>query len=185
MELNKAMQGFHNVKKFNDKKPDWRDIIEAIDAARYAPMAGDNYTLKFILVDDKETIQKLADAAQQPFISQVHYVVVVCSNPLRTINLYEERGKTYLKQQAGAGIQNLLLKLDEIGISSYWVRHFVDYLIKKELNIPDNIEVEALLPIGYEFEKQRIKKAPIDIDRILYFGKYGNKKMKMPKKLED
>ena len=68
MELNKAMQGFHNVKKFNDKKPDWRDIIEAIDAARYAPMAGDNYTLKFIIVDDKETIQKLADAAQQPFI---------------------------------------------------------------------------------------------------------------------
>ena len=69
-------------------------------------MAGNLYSLKFILVSDKEKIQKLSEASQQEFVADAQYVVVVCSNPSRTLNAYEERGENYLKQQAGAGIQN-------------------------------------------------------------------------------
>ena len=56
MELDKAIKSRTSVRKFNSKKPNWRNIIECIDAARYAPMAGGNYTLKFILVDEPEKI---------------------------------------------------------------------------------------------------------------------------------
>jgi len=93
MKLDNVIQSRKSVRKFKDKKPDWRDIIECIDAARYAPMAGNNFTLKFILVDDKEKINKLAEASQQPFISQVKYIVVACSNPSRTENAYDNREK--------------------------------------------------------------------------------------------
>ena len=58
MELGKAIQNRHSVRKFSNKKPNWRTIIECIDSARYAPMAGNNYTLKFILVDNEEKIKK-------------------------------------------------------------------------------------------------------------------------------
>ena len=54
MELNKAIKKRRSVRKFKDKKPNWRDILECIDSVRYAPMAGNNFTLKFILVDDKD-----------------------------------------------------------------------------------------------------------------------------------
>ena len=182
MELNKAIQSRKSVRKFSSKKPDWRDIIECIDAARYAPMAGGNYTLKFILIDDKKTIQKLADAAQQSFISQAQYVVIACTNSSRTINAYEERGEKYCRQQAGAGIQNFLLSLQEKGLSTCWIGYFVEEQIKRELKIPKDINVEALFPIGYEYQKTKPKRK-IDIDNILYFEKYGDKKMKNPKKL--
>jgi nitroreductase len=186
MELDKAIKSCKDVKKFSDKKPDWRDIIEAIDKARYASMAGNNYSLKFILIDDEKKIQRIAQCCQQQFISQAHYVVIVCSDPTRTTNLYKEKGKTYCTQQAGAGIQNFLLKLEEIGLSTYWVRHFTEEQIKRELKIPDNIIVEAVFPIGYETKAKGIGKKDtlkIDIDRILYFNEYGNKKMKNPKLL--
>ena len=159
-------------------------LHECIDAVRYAPMAGNNFTLKFILVDDAGAIQKLADAAQQSFISQAQYVVVVCSNPSRTVNSYGKRGERYCRQQAGAAIQNFLLKVEEVGLSTCWVGAFADDIVKRELKIPANINVEALFPIGYEFKKQRTKRAKINLDEVLYFGKYGNKKMKPLKTLE-
>ena len=59
MDLDKVIHSRKSTKKFGDKKPDWRDIIECIDAMRYAPMAGGNFSLKFILVADKEKITKV------------------------------------------------------------------------------------------------------------------------------
>lgn len=184
MELNRAIQSRKSVRKFKDKKPDWRDIIECIDAARYAPMAGNNFTLKFILVDDLQKIQKIADAAQQPFVSQAKYVIVICSDSTRPKNIYEKRGEVFVRQQAGAAIQNFLLKTQETGLSTCWVGYFVEEQIKRELKIPEGVQVEAIFPIGYEFDKQKTRRAKIDIDRILYFNEYKNKKMKKPKKLD-
>jgi nitroreductase len=183
MDLNKAIQSRHSVKKFKDKKPDWRKIIECIDSARCAPMAGNNFTLKFILVNDRTKIQKISEASQQPFISQAKYIVVVCSNPSITTNAYGKKSEIYCRQQAGAGIQNFLLKIQEIGLSTCWVGNFVEEQIKRTLKIPAGINVEAIFPIGFEFEKQK-RKTKIELDRILYFEAYGNKKMKSPKKLE-
>jgi len=183
MELNKTIQSRKSIKKFKSKKPDWRDIIECIDSARYAPMAGKNFSLNFILIDDKEKIRKISEATQQSFVGTAHYIVVVCSNPSRTINAYEEKGEKFIRQQAGAGIQNFLLKIQEVGLATCWIGYFVEEIIKRELKIPKEVNVEALFPIGYEFEKTKAK-PKIDIDRILYFNKYGNKKMKTPKKLE-
>jgi len=153
MNIDKAIQNRHSVRRFTSKKPDWRDIIECIDSARYAPMAGNIFSLKFIVVSDKEKIQKLADAAQQHFIAQAHYVVVVCTNPSRTINSYEEQGKKFCRQQAGAAIQNFLLKIQEAKLATCWVGHFVEEQVKEALQIQEDINVEAIFPIGYELGK--------------------------------
>ena len=184
MELDKAIKSRSSVKKFNSKKPDWRDIIECIDAARFAPMAGGNYSLKFILVDDKENISKIAEACQQHFVGQAHYVVVACSNPSRTTNAYGKQGENYLRQQAGAAIQNFLLKIEESGLSTCWVGYFVENQIKRALGIPEEVNVEAVFPIGFEYEKKHTRKAEIDLDNILYFNSYGQKRMKPLKKMD-
>lgn len=185
MELDKAIKSRTSVKKFNSKKPDWRTIIECIDAARFAPMAGGNYTLKFILVDNSETIKNIAEECQQDFIAKAHYVVVACSVPGITVNAYgKKQGEIYARQQAGAAIQNFLLKIFESGLSTCWVGLFVEEQIKKELKIPANAQVEAVFPIGFEYEKKRARKAKIDLDNILYFNSYGQKKMNPPKKMD-
>jgi len=184
MELDKAIRSRGSVKKFNSKKPDWRDIIECIDAARFAPMAGGNYSLKFILVDDKESIRDIAEACQQPFVGTAHYVVVACSNPGRTTNAYGKQGENYLRQQAGAAIQNFLLKIEEFGLATCWVGYFVESQVKRTLNIPEETNVEAIFPIGFEYEKKKARKVKIDLDNILYFNFYGQKKMKVPKKMD-
>ncbi|MDP3987239.1 MAG: nitroreductase family protein [Nanoarchaeota archaeon] len=184
MDLDKAIQSRKSVRKFSSKKPDWRDIIECIDAARYAPIAGGSFALKFILVDDKEKIKKISVACQQDFISKAQYVVVACSNSERLTNPYGENGKAYSRQQAGAAIQNFLLKIQEAGLSTCWVGYFEEVELKNILGIPGNEDVEAVFPIGFEYKKSRSRKAPIDLDRILFFNEYGQEEMTKPKKLD-
>ena len=183
MELGKTIRNRRSVRKFKDKKPDWRDILDCIDSIKYTPMAGDNFTLKFILVDEKEKIEKLATAAQQEFINQAKYVLVICSDPFRTVNAYEKRGEIYCRQQAGAAIQTFLLKITEAGLATCWIGHFVDEQVKRELKIPEKINVEAMLPIGYEFRKPVTRKIKTDLDNALYFNEYKNKKMNPGKKM--
>lgn len=184
MELDKAIKSRKSVRKFKSKRPDWQLIIECIDAARYAPMAGNNYTMKFILIDDPEAIQKIADCAQQSFITQAHYVVVICSNPSRTTNAYGKRGGIYYRQQTGAAIENFLLKIEDVGLSTCWIGHFTESEIKRELKVPEGVNVEAMFPIGYEYDKKRTRRIKIDLDRVLYFNRYGQKKFRKPKKLD-
>jgi nitroreductase len=181
MELDKAIQNRHSVRKFSNKKPDWRTIIECIDVARFAPMAGNNYTLKFILVDDEEKIRKIAEASQQRHVGEVKFILVACSKPSRTLNEYGKDGEKFVRQQAGAAIQNFLLKIEESGLATCWVGYFAEEQIKRELKIPDEVNIEAIFPIGYERERKRTRKMKIDIDRILYFNSYDNSKMKNPK----
>ncbi len=182
MQLDKALRSRKSIRKFKSKRPDWRAIIDAIDAARYAPMAGGIYSLKFVFVDDAEKIQKLAKASQQDFVADVSYVIVACSYTKLVKNSYGKRSDRYLRQQAGAGIQNFWLKLVEFGLSTCWVGSFVDNQVKSILDIPEDVNVEALFPIGFAMKKSKPKKK-IGLDCILYFNKYKNKKMKPAKRL--
>ena len=183
MKVDEEIKQRKSVKKFSSKKPDWRDIIECIDSARYSPSAGGYSTLKFIIVSDKEKIRQIAEACQQDFVSEVSYIVVVASDSAKTKKSFGERGETYVKQQAGAAIQIFLLKVEEKGLDSCWVGHLAEGQIKRELKIPAHMNVEAVLPVGYEFKKEKPNRK-IDLDQILFFESYGNKRMKPVKKVD-
>jgi len=158
--------------------------MEAIDASRFAPMAGGIYTPQFIIVSDPGKIHKLAQCAQQPFISKAQYIVVVISNPKMPTNAYGKQGDAYCRQQAGAAIQNFLLKLTEAGLSTCWIGHFVESMVKTELRIPNGIRVEAFFPIGYEFKKVSRVRPKIDLGKILHFDNYGRRQMSPDRRIE-
>ena len=177
MNVDKAINERKSVRKFKiSKKPNWRKIIQAIDAANKAPLAGNIQTMKYILVDEPEKIQQLADAAQQPFISQSSYIVVLVTDDTQLKRSYDSRGERYARQQAGAAIENFLLKITDLGLSTCWIGEFVDHMVKRILDIPDNLFVEAFFPIGYEFGKTTQKIKP-RLDSILYFNRWKEKYM--------
>jgi nitroreductase len=180
--INEIIETRRSVRKFKSKKPDWRTILECLDSTRFTPMAGNQFTPRFILIDDKKKIKKIAEASEQEFIESVHYIVIVCSDKRLTTNAYEERGEKYIKQQAGAAIQTFLLKLNEAGLSTCWIGHFYDEKIKHLIKIPGEVDIEAILPIGYAWEKPK-KKRKTDLNSVLYFNEYKNKRMKTAKKM--
>jgi nitroreductase len=89
MDLDKIIQARRSIRKFKSDKPDWRETIECIDSMRYAPMAGNNFSLKIILVDEEDKIKKMAEAAQQPFITQAKYITGVAGADAVTVALIQ------------------------------------------------------------------------------------------------
>ncbi len=184
MQLDRAIKTRHSCRSFSTKKVNWRDIIKAIDSARLAPLAGNIPTLKFLIVIEEEKIKQLAEACQQSFVGTVDYIVVVVTDPTQTKRSYDERGKKYCSQQAGAAIENFLLKITELGLATCWIGAFSDFQVKKILEIPNEMTVEALFPVGYEMPPKGKQKAKPSLDQLLFFDKWKNKYMKPLKKPE-
>lgn len=184
MELSKTIKERHCVRSFKKtKKPDYKRIIEIIEAGTLAPLAGNIPSLKYILVQDKEKIKALSIGAQQDFIEDADYVIVICSDKQFLEKNYYDRSKMYSRQQAGASIENMLLKITELGLATCWVGAFSDETVKRVLDIPDSVDVEAMLPIGIELGKGKQRAKP-NLDRVLYFDLWDNKYMK-PRKITE
>lgn len=177
MKLKSAIERRTDCKIYDLKKrPDWRRIIRAINSARFAPCAGNHFSVKFIVIDDEEIIEKLADASQQSFIGKAKSCVVVVSDDKGLIRSYGERGAVYARQHSGAVIENFLLALEEEKLVTSWVWYFVDEQVRSILDIPENVKVEGIFPIGVKAKVSRLEKRVPELDRILFFEKYGEKK---------
>ena len=163
-----------SVRRYMDKKPDWRKIIRAIDAARFAPSAGGNFVTKFILVSDEKKISELAAASQQEFVGKAKYIVVAVTDDSKLIQDYDERGERYGASQTGAAIENFLLALVEQKLVTTWVGHFYDEQVRRTLNIPDGLKIEAMFPVGVEIKVKSNPKRKKKLDQILYYDKWKN-----------
>jgi nitroreductase len=184
MDLDKAIKERRSVKNFKKtKKVNYKDVLFALEAATKAPLAGNIFAVKFVLVSDKDKIKQLAEAAQQNFIADTDYVIVVCSDKKTLTRNYYERANMYARQQAGAAIENILLKLVDLGLSTCWIGAFSDETVKRVIRLPDDVDVEAMLPIGYELGKSKQKMKP-NLDDSIFFDEWKNRFMKPRRMVE-
>ena len=175
MKLNDAIDKRSSVRRFRNKDVRWSDIIEAIDAASKSPLAGNLTNLKFIIIEDQELKNKIAEHCQQFWITDAPFLVIVCSDLSKLERTYFERGRIYSRQQAGAAIENFLLRIVDLGLSSCWIGAYADELIKQLLKIPGHINVEAILPIGYAKTKPK-KKKKSSLDNLIYWNRWKTSK---------
>ncbi|MDP2926185.1 MAG: nitroreductase family protein [Nanoarchaeota archaeon] len=165
-----------SIKRFSSKKPDIDDIIKIIEIGNLSPSPGNLPILRYLIIEDKEKINKIADACMQEFIKQASVLIIVCSEPKDCVIAYEARGKKYIKQHAGAAIQNMLLAAVDLGLASCWVGAYSDITIKTLLGISDNADIEAILPIGYKLITDRtVQRKKQILEGRIFFEKYKNK----------
>ena len=155
MRFDELVKERKSVRSFKPKKVAFGDILEAIDSALQGPFAGNLNNMKFIVVEDEKTVLQLAKLANQTWINEAPSLIVVCSDDTHLLNQYGERGRDYARQQAGAVIQTILLKLTELGLGSCWVGSLPYEIAKEVLKIPDQIHIEAIIPVGYEKGKAK------------------------------
>lgn len=164
MELDKVIAKRHSVRSFKKSQIDWKEVLFAIDAANQAPFAGNHNHLKFVIVNQERLIDKIAGYADQLWINEAKMIIVVSSDDSSLEKMYGEKGRIFGKQQAGAAIENLMLKLTDSGLSCCWVGSFDYKALKDLLKIPANMEIEAIIPIGKENPKlsPTTKKKPLE-----------------------
>jgi nitroreductase len=163
MDVLEAIKGRRSVRSFkSEKNVSEKTVQELIDAARWAPSAGNIQPWEFIIVRKPEIKKRLSEAAlNQSFLEQAPVVIVVCADENRSSEGYGQRGRTlYCLQDTAAAIQNIHLTAHSLGLGTCWVGAFKEEEASKILKIPQGIRPVALIPVGYssKFPSPRSKR---------------------------
>ncbi len=173
MEFDKVVEKRRSIRSFKKKAANWRVAIEAIDSIRNNPFAGNKNNLHFIIVEDSKKIDNISKCCEQDWILDSNLLVLVCSDESLIEEMYGERGRIYSRQQAGAAIMTLLLKLTDAGAAACWVGAYNDKEIRDILKIPEKINIEAVIPIGYASGKNE---KPRKNEPKMYWESWGERK---------
>lgn len=184
MDFEKVIKNRTSMRSYSNKDVNTDIVLEAIEAANKAPSPGNLPILKFIIVKDSDKISKIANACQQEFVKSAPVLVVVCSDKSGVEKMYDERADKYVKHHTGAAIENFLLKITDMKLASCWVGAFSDVTIKNILKIPNEIEVEAVLPVAYISKTSKTEqKSKSELINIIFFEEWKNKYQKPVKRI--
>ena len=169
MELSDAIKGRRSIRAFKPQDVPEETLEKLIDAACYAPSAGNTQPWAFVIAKKVETKKKLATAAyNQDFVEKAPVVIVVCADENRCLVRYGRRGATlYCLQDTAAATQNILLTAFSLGLGTCWVGAFKEDEVKKAVNAPEGIRPVAIIPIGYA-NKKPLQRSRRDLKQIVY-----------------
>jgi nitroreductase len=166
MNVLDVIKGRRSIRTFKSDDVSPEIIEKLIDAATWAPSAGNIQPWEFIIVRESKIKKSLTQAAlDQSSIEEAPVVIVVCANENRSSQGYGARGKTlYCIQDTAAAIQNLLLFAYSIGLGTCWVGAFRENEAREILKIPSGIRPVAMIPVGYAAEAPLSqKRRPINL----------------------
>jgi len=126
---------------------DEKDYI--IEAAKYAPSAGNLESWDVVVVSDEGQLELLGDAAgNQHQIPDSGCVFVVCSNYVRAMSRYKERGIMYAVEDATIATTYMMLAAHAIQLHTCWIGAFDEEEVKEILDLPKHIRPIAILTVG-------------------------------------
>lgn len=159
MDVLEAIKSRRSIRAFKNQDVPAEIVEELIDAARWAPSAGNIQPWEFIIVQKPKIKRKLVEAALgQTFIEEAPVVIVVCADEEHSSQGYGVRGKTlYCIQDTAAAIQNIHLTAYSLGFGTCWVGAFREEETREILKIPRGIRPVAIIPVGYPAEVPRAR----------------------------
>jgi len=154
MDVLEAVKGRRSIRTFKSQDVPAEIVEEIIDAARWAPSAGNIQPWEFIIVRKPKIKRRLVEAAlDQVFIEEAPVVIVVCANEVRSSQGYGVRGEIlYCIQDTAAAIQNIHLTAYSLGLGTCWVGAFREEEAREILKVPHGIRPVAIIPIGHPAE---------------------------------
>ncbi|TES87370.1 MAG: nitroreductase, partial [Candidatus Aminicenantes bacterium] len=157
MKVLEVIQKRQSVRKYKKDPIPEKAFMRVLEAARLAPSGKNFQPWKFIIVKDKALKEKLAQAsAGQFFMAEAPIIIVGCGFP---DNCYAHMGR-YMKSwsvDVTIALEHLILQAQEEGLGTCWIGSFEEEEVKAILNIPENVKVLALTPLGYPDEIPRFR----------------------------
>ena len=221
-ELQSLIKERRSIRKYTDVDISKEQLYQIIEAARWAPSANNTQPWEFIIVTEKDGCKGLANVfinwrkdwlqanperriGQNDYLLDASAFIVVCADPRRDARMRKPELESHhtmyeykLLSGMGAAIENMLLMITSMGLGSVWLTTDIKPIekgIKEFLNIPRDLRVITVLPIGKP-AKQRppankrvleeiLHWEQIDADRLMDKDDVINEGLKMEKAGKD
>ena len=159
MELKKILTKRRSVRKFSPTTPSREVLLDIVRDALTAPSSRNMHTTRFMIVDDRETIDKMAEMRDygSGFLTDAPAAIVVMGDTTKT-DLWREN--------CAISATMLQLSVVEHGLASCWVHvggrprlkdipegETAEEYLRSFLDIPSEWSVECVIALGYsDFE---------------------------------
>ncbi len=146
-----------SIRSYKPQKVKEEDLNYVLKAFRKAPSAKNLQPWKLVVVKDRKKINDLAIACNnQTFLSEAPILIIACA---RENDAYELMGG-YMNSypvDIGIALEHLILAATERGLGTCWIGAFKEKLVKDLLDIPEDVRVVAITPLGAPAEEGKIK----------------------------
>jgi len=140
MEVFEAIEQRYSCRDLEPIEVSADDLEKILDAGRRAASGCNIQPFEFMVVKDRQNIEKIAEA--QKFISGASVIIVIVADPDKS---------QYWLEDVSAAAENMLLAITALGYASTWVEGTImpkENELKKHFNVPENMRFMIALPIG-------------------------------------
>ena len=170
METTDALLNRRSVREYQDKKVEDTKIRQILEAGLSAPSCTNARDWAFIVVDDKETLNKMADGNGRPAepLRKCAFAILACGDLDRAF----KRAPDYWIIDVSIAVENMIIQAQDLGIGSVWLGTYPQMdrvnAQKALFNLPENIVPHSIVAFGYPKENKIPEKKPYEADRIHY-----------------
>lgn len=174
LELVKARR---SVRKYA-QKPVPREVIDkCLEASRLAPSACNSQPWYFIVIDNEQLKNTLADKAFagvyaiNAFAKKAPVIVAVVTERSKYIACVGgyARGVQYSLIDIGIACEHFILQAQEEGLGTCWLGWFDEKQVKKALGVSKDKKIDVMLSVGYPAMQERKEKIRKSLDEIRRF----------------
>jgi nitroreductase len=136
------------VRAMTDRPIDRHQLEQILQAARWAPSAGNRRLHRFVAVQEPRTLRLLRMVAPGMF-QRPAAVVVICIDRERAAGFGIRPTSKGLYIDVGTAAQTMLLAAHSLGLGSGVVTSFSQVAVTEVLNLPEHISPEMFVCLGY------------------------------------
>ncbi len=168
MTIMETINARQSIRNYDSKPVSDNDLKEILEAGRLAPSAKNKQAWKFIAVTDTKINMKLRPACKdQKMVGEAPVTLIICSN--NTANMTCGHSKATV--DCSIALSFMMLRAVELGLSTCWLGHFDQDMVKEVLEIPEEYTVVAATPLGYA--TQTPPKTPRkNLEEIVSYNKF-------------
>ncbi|MHA1410485.1 MAG: nitroreductase family protein [Candidatus Odinarchaeia archaeon] len=170
MEFYEVIRKRKSIRKYKSDPVEDEKLLKILEAGRIAPSARNLQNWKFIIVKNKETKLKLMEAAKgQKMVAEAPIIIVACGTDTDYVM---SCGQPAYTVDVTIAVEHMILAATAEGLGTCWIGAFYEENVKKILEIPNNIRVVAMFPLGYpaiEPKGPPRKK----LEEIIFYEKWG------------
>jgi nitroreductase len=149
MTFSELAKNRFSCRKFKDKKVEQEKIDLILNSAMVAPTAVNRQPQRILVLTDKERLSKLKEFTKYDFDAPLCFVICYDKEKAYT-RRYDDKNSAEIDSTIVT--THMMLQAQDIGLGTTWVMAFNPKEARECLNIPNNLEILALLPTGYPAE---------------------------------
>jgi len=170
MNVFETIKNRRSIRSYSDKMVENEKLFQILEAARLSPSAVNYQPWHIIVVKDRAAKEELSKAYPPTWFSKAPVIIVVCVDPHKAWR--RKDGEEIWKVDGAIAMQSIVLTAYELGLGTCWICAFDENKVKTALNIPDNIRVVAMTPLGYPVEQKGQVTDRKTLNEIVHYDKW-------------